>query len=176
MDSGFAQMPSHGGSSLPAVDPSNPMNLYYLQHIEQHARRNPHDMNAQRLYAHWLQSMQQIDAARLAAAGSATSMPQPMPQPGPLTPGQMPQPVPSHLLWAEAPTPPTTSPCLSPAFGRASTGPLFSDPVLHGVPTYACSAASTTSAACLHSRVCPTDLAAGASATSTMATSTRARE
>ena len=112
-ESGFAQAHAFGTVvDLPVIDPGNPMNAYYFQQVEQHARLNPHDAHAQRMYAHWLHGMQQIEAARRAAAAAAS------------------QPVPSNLSGAEAPTPPGSLPVLSPNFGGASTGPLYAGPVL----------------------------------------------
>ena len=114
-ENGFAQTHAFGTvGDLPAIDPGHPMTACYFQQVEQHARLNPHDAHAQRMYAHWLHGMQQIEAARRAAAAAAS------------------HPVPSNLSGAEAPTPPGSLPVLSPHFGAAGTGPLHAGPVLHG--------------------------------------------
>ena len=70
-------------TTLPQIDPNNPMNSYYFSQVEAHARRNPHDQNAQLLYVHWIQAMQTIEQMRNAqtsqspngAAGNPISPP-----------------------------------------------------------------------------------------------------
>ena len=49
---------------LPVIDPSSPMNRYYHDQAEAHARNNPHDINAQMLWQHWARAMQQVEQAR----------------------------------------------------------------------------------------------------------------
>ena len=101
---------------FPNIIPDNPMNPYYLDQAEQHARRNPQDPTAQALWQYWLHSLQQIEAMRRAAAPGAS---------GPSVAQSAPMPVPSNLgLGAEAPTPPGTAPVLpfSPAFGQGTAG------------------------------------------------------
>ena len=69
---------------LPVIPPGNPMTLYDLQPVEPHARRQPQDMNAQRLYLHRASTLQAIEQARRAQASTpgpqpASSKPAPTP-------------------------------------------------------------------------------------------------
>ena len=116
--------------SLPQIDPDNPMNQYYAQQAELHARRNPSDANAQRLWYHWVTSLQQIEQARRAGASSA---PAGRPSQNPFSmPGlAAPAPVPSFIPGAEAPTPPATANVLSQQFGQGRAGPSHGCTVQH---------------------------------------------
>ena len=106
MDSAFAPINMHAGMNMmfPVVQPDNPMNAYYLDQARQYAQRNPHDQHAQALYMHWLQSLQNIEAARV-------RMQQHAGVPGGQMPAQaQPVPVPSNLTAAPtAPTPPMSA-------------------------------------------------------------------
>ena len=61
---------------MPAIQFDNPMNMYDKDQAEVHAKRNPHDAHAQALWAHWVTSLQQFEAARLARAQAAAQPPQ----------------------------------------------------------------------------------------------------
>ena len=104
MSSGFG--PAY---QLPVINPHDVMNETYMQQVEAHAVRNPHDQHAQALYAHWSQAMAQIRSARAAAAAAAQAQQglgalsgnpgagpviQPMPSVIPGVPGAAPVPTP----------------------------------------------------------------------------------
>ena len=102
-------------SDLPVIDADNPMNTYYMQQAELHARRHPHDAYAQRLWQHWAPTMQRIRQMRLAQSAVPSSMPQ----------------APATWPGAEAPTPPITAQHLSPQFGQAAGAQASTGPVAH---------------------------------------------
>ena len=62
--SGFA--PVSSSMVFPVVDPQNPMNAYYADQAEQHARRHPNDPQAQALWAFWIRTLAQIEQHRRA--------------------------------------------------------------------------------------------------------------
>ena len=112
---GFGPLPSQSQSVVPVIDPDNPMNVYYMNQAELHARRNPNDQFAQALWRHWVTTLQQFEAQRRALAAAVPN--------SPLTSGGQqgataPSPVPSNLAGASpAPTPPGTVPVVTPGFG-----------------------------------------------------------
>ena len=67
-------MPS-SSFQMPVIDPFSPMNDYYCSQAEAHAKRNPHDPQAQAIWMHWVSSLQQIRAAQ---AGQATAQTGPL--------------------------------------------------------------------------------------------------
>ena len=119
---GFGPMPgaqTYDAHGLPVIDPHNPMNMYYMNQAEQHARRNPNDHSAQLLWRHWVTTMHQIEAARRALAAGAPG--------SPLT-----APVPSHIPGVEVPTPPGTTSAVSPGFGASHSGTQDSTRIHYG--------------------------------------------
>ena len=118
---GFA--PVSQAMTFPVVDPQNPMNSYYADQAEQHARRHPKDPQAQALSAFGIRSLAQIDQQRRmhmqAAQQGQWASSGPM---GPAMPGaqpaqaQWPAPVSSNLLPG-AEVPPPTPPASQAAVG-----------------------------------------------------------
>ena len=128
VDSGFAMPNVQCGFEFPVVDPNNPMNYYYLNQAQAYAQSNPSNVYAQRLLAHWMQAMRQIEQARamqmaqLQAAQGAAGQPPLQWPPGMAGAGTAPSaPVPSNLL--PTPTPPSS--------GMGPTGAKDMPPFLH---------------------------------------------
>lgn len=63
VDAGTSSFAPAVGSSFPHMNNialSNPVNPYYADHPEQHARRNPYDPAAQQQHVFWQQAMLQV--------------------------------------------------------------------------------------------------------------------
>ena len=73
--SGFGGAVNVSSFHFPAIDPNNPMNQYYLSQIEQHAQRNPTDVYAQQMLAHWRATLQLYEQQRLMQAAATAGPP-----------------------------------------------------------------------------------------------------